>query len=251
MANVPCVNDCKTGAKIIFLYFNFRQGRQAVMVDVNKLLGSLLGSGAVSGFAGGLAGGLTSSMLTTKKGRKLGKNALKLGGVAAIGALAYTAYQRYNSQSTTSSLPQPPPGQLTQAPSGSAFMPAPDNTTAHEQLGLTLVRAMIAVARADGRLDQQESQAIFEKIQSLGLDSESQALLVEEIGHPVDMDEIVKSATTPEVAAEIYAASLLAVEVDTAAERGYLAMLAARLKLPAELVAELEKQVAAQRVTEQ
>jgi uncharacterized membrane protein YebE (DUF533 family) len=106
---------------------------------------------------------------------------------------------------------------------------------------------MIAVAGADGRLDAQESQAIFQKIQSLGLDSESQSLLVEEMGHPVDMDVIINSASSPEIAAEIYTASLLAVDVDTAAEKGYLAMLAARLRLPSELVVELGRQVEAQK----
>lgn len=91
------------------------------------------------------------------------------------------------------------------------------------------MRAMIAVAQADGRLDAQENQAVAQKIQSPGLDPESQNLLVKEMGHPVDIDAIVNSATSPEVAAEIYAASLLAVEDDSAAEISYLAMLAARL----------------------
>jgi uncharacterized membrane protein YebE (DUF533 family) len=215
------------------------------MIDMNKLLGQLLGSGAAGGFAGGLAGGLASSMLTSKKGRKLGTKALKLGGVAAVGALAYTAFQRYN-QVATSTLPATA-ADLTLAPPGTAFMPKENDDAANEALGLTLVRAMIAVARADGRLDTEESQSIFQKIQSLGLDSESQALLVEEMGHPVDMDAIVNSATSPEIAAEIYTASLLAVDIDTAAEKGYLAMLAARLRLPSELVVEIERQVAAQK----
>jgi uncharacterized membrane protein YebE (DUF533 family) len=72
-------------------------------------------------------------------------------------------------------------------------------------------------------------------------------LLVKEMGHPVDIDAIVNSATSPEIAAEIYAASLLAVEVDSAAEKAYLGMLAARLELPAQLVAELERQVETQK----
>jgi uncharacterized membrane protein YebE (DUF533 family) len=67
------------------------------------------------------------------------------------------------------------------------------------------------------------------------------------MGHPVDIDAIVNSADSPERAAEIYAASLLAVEVDSAAERAYLGMLAARLGLPAQLVEELERQVEAQK----
>ncbi len=133
------------------------------------------------------------------------------------------------------------------APIGSAFMPEENDQSGNSALELTLVRAMIAVARADGRLDAQESQAIFQKIESLGLDSETQALLVREMGQPVDMDAIVNSANSPEVAAEIYVASLLAVDVDTPAEKAYLSMLAARLQLPSELVAELDSQVAAQK----
>jgi uncharacterized membrane protein YebE (DUF533 family) len=35
------------------------------------------------------------------------------------------------------------------------------------------------------------------------------------MGHPVDMDAIIISASSPEVAAETYIASLLAVDVDT------------------------------------
>jgi uncharacterized membrane protein YebE (DUF533 family) len=66
------------------------------------------------------------------------------------------------------------------------------------------------------------------------------------MGHPVDVDAIINSTTSPEIAAEIYIASLLAIEVDNVAEKSYLSMLAARLKLPPQLVIELENQVAAQ-----
>ena len=128
-------------------------------------------------------------------------------------------------------------------------MPAPNDTAGRDVLGLSLVRAMIAAARSDGRLDAQESQTIFQRIESLGLAPDDQALLIAEMGQPVDMDAIVNSAASPEMAAEIYVASLLAVDVDTAAEKSYLAMLAARLQLAPELVAELHRQVEAQRET--
>jgi uncharacterized membrane protein YebE (DUF533 family) len=215
------------------------------MADMNKLLGQLLGSGVAGGFAGGLAGGLASNLLTSKSGRKMGKKALKTGGIAAVGALAYAAYQRYSTGKSTgdSVSSQTNEAELVPAPEGSAFMPAKNNPAGQEALGLTLVRAMIAAARADGRLDAQESRTIFQRIESLGLDPEDQALLVSEMGHPVDMDAIVNSADSPEVAAEIYLASRLAIDVDTAAEKSYLAMLAALLQLPPELVAELNRQV--------
>ena len=194
------------------------------MADMNKLLGQLLGSGAAGGFAGGLAGGLAGNLLTRKSGRKMGKTALKMGGIATVGALAYAAYQSYSTGKGTGdrTLPQTAEAELVPAPEGSAFMPAKNNTVGQEALGLTLVRAMIAAARADGRLDAKESQVIFQRIESLGLNPDDQALLVAEMGHPVDMDAIVNSATSPEVAAEIYVASLLAIDVDTAAEKSYL-----------------------------
>jgi hypothetical protein len=64
-------------------------------------------------------------------------------------------------------------------------MPAKNDAAGQETLGLTLVRAMIAAARADGRLDAKESRTIYQRIESLGLDPEDQALLVAEMGHPV------------------------------------------------------------------
>lgn len=220
------------------------------MADMNKVLGQLLSGGAASGFAGGLAGGLASSLLTGKKSRKLSKKVLKMGGMAAVGALAYGAYQRYNAGKTAApqaarhSTAEP----LVQPPQGSAFMPPPGDRSARQQLGLTLVRAMIAAARCDGLLDAQESQAIFQRIHSLDIAPEDRDLLVQEMGKPVDIDAIVASATTPEVAAEIYVASLLAIDVDTVAEKSYLDMLAARLQLPQDLVAELHAQVESETV---
>ena len=221
------------------------------MADLNKILEQFMGSGAAGGFAGGLAGGLTSSMLTSKKGRKLGKSALKMGGMAAVGAMAYGAYKKYSSSKTGTTQALPPQNDaanLQMPPQESSFLPAAGDQQGTENLGLTLVRAMIAAARSDGTLDAQESQAIFQRINSLPLGQEEKSLLIEEMGRPVNMDTLVNSATTIEIASEIYLASLLAIDVDTAAEESYLAMLAARLKLPAELVAELHKQVQMQAV---
>jgi len=89
-------------------------------MDINRLLDGFLGSGAgasVAGSAsqagtavkgalgnmpGGLvggaaAGGLVALLLGTKKGRKYGGAALKYGGMAALGGLAYKAYSNYKS----------------------------------------------------------------------------------------------------------------------------------------------------------
>lgn len=219
------------------------------MADLNRILGQLLNSGAASGFAGGLAGGLAGSMLTGKSGRKLGKKALKYGGMAAVGAMAYAAYKNYSANQGPAGPPLPAPGYappLDVPPPDSGFLPRQDDTQAREALGLTLVRAMIAAGRADGRLDAEESQAIFNRIQALDLAEDEKSLLIAEMDQPANMDAILRAATTPEIATEIYTASLLAIQVDEPSESNYLAMLAARLKLPRDLVTAIHQQVAAQ-----
>jgi len=67
------------------------------------------------------------------------------------------------------------------------------------------------------------------------------------MSHPADVSAIINSSTNPEIAAEIYAASLLALAFDNAAEKAYLAMLACKLQLPPELVTELEHQIETQK----
>ncbi len=209
-------------------------------MNAEKILSQLLSSGAASGLAGGLAGGLASGMLTSKAGRKLGGKALQLGGLAAVAGLAYTAWSRYR-QAGAAQPADLSPAQL--APAG--FLPAPARSDERSDLALTLLFAMIAAARADGKLDGPERRAIFEGVARLDLPETERSQLYAALERPADLEWLAKQATSPERAAEIYAASLLAIEVDTPAERGYLAMLAARLELPDELVTNLHGEAAA------
>ncbi len=64
----------------------------------------------------------------------------------------------------------------------------------------------------------------------LALSSEDKAFVGRAARAKLDIDAVAGAASTPEEAAEIYTASLLAIDVDNAAERGYLGMLAARLQ---------------------
>lgn len=63
-----------------------------------------------------------------------------------------------------------------------------------------------------------------------------------QLDRPVDIDSLVSAAQTPELGAEIYTASLLAIEVDSPAQRACLAMLAARLDLPESLVTSIHRE---------
>jgi uncharacterized membrane protein YebE (DUF533 family) len=207
--------------------------------DANKILGQLLSSGAATGIAGALAGG----MLVSKSGRRIGANAAELGGIAAIAGLAWMAYQRYRGGDPQASTAAPASSRAIAAATPSGFLPPRSDPEGAQALGITLIRAMIAAARADGKLEGREGEAIFRAVDSLELAADEKARLLDELGKPVDIDVLVTAAHTPEIASEIYAAALLAIERDTPAERAWLAMLAARLELEEALVAQLEGRV--------
>ncbi|ETR77609.1 hypothetical protein X566_08140 [Afipia sp. P52-10] len=197
--------------------------------------------GVLGGFGGGaLAGGLASVLLGSKKGRKLAGNALTLGGMAVVGALAYQAYRNWQA------------GQAPQAPAQASvpMLPPPHDTpfnpageTEQQSLSRNLLRAMIAAAKADGHVDATEQTNIFAEMDKMPLDADDKAFVIDELRKPLDIDSVARAARTPEEAAEIYVASLLAIDVDNAAERAYLDMLAARLKLDPKLVAHLHATV--------
>lgn len=68
------------------------------------------------------------------------------------------------------------------------------------------------------------------RVASLDLSGAERSELLSQLERPVDLHDLVAAAArTPEIASEIYSASLLAIDPDTPAERAYLAMLAARL----------------------
>ncbi len=105
---------------------------------------------------------------------------------------------------------------------------------------------MIAAAKADGKVDAEEKDAIFARLNAMDLSAEDKAFVFDELSAPLDINAVVDAADTPEHAAEIYAASLVAIEIDTPAEQAYLQMLAARLNLDADLVNEIHKAADAQ-----
>lgn len=215
---------------------------------LDQFLGGQNGKGAgefMRGAGGGaLAGGLAALLLGTKTGRKIGGEALKLGGMAAVGALAYKAYRDWQAGKEA---PAAPPEQqsvpMLPAPSGTPFNPSSER--GQQTLARHLLRAMIAAAKADGHVDAQEQGRIFAEMDKLPLGADDKAFVMDELRAKLDIDAVASGAATPEEAAEIYTASLLAIDIDNAAERGYLAMLAARLKLDDALVAHLQQTVAA------
>jgi uncharacterized membrane protein YebE (DUF533 family) len=218
---------------------------QSQFGDIARNIGTSL-SGHLGGIGGGaLAGGLAGILLGTKQGRKIAGTAATVGGMALVGALAYGAYRNWQSgrapaqdaRAQDSRVDVP----LLPAPRDTPFNPVSE--TEQQSLGLSLMRAMIAAAKSDGHVDATEQGNIFAQLDKLDLSAEEKAFVLDELRKPLDVDAIAHSARTPEQAAEIYIASLLAIDIDNLAERRYLATLALRLKLDEKLVEHLHATV--------
>lgn len=199
--------------------------------NIDQILNSLkTDKGMQSAGLGGLAG-LAAGMLLGGGAKKALGNVATIGAVAAVGGLAYKAWQSYQQNQGNRQLPAEP---------DDAFIPV--SQAGREELGKSMVRAMIAAAKADGSIDAAEKQRIFDKLGAMNLSAEDKAFVFDELGGPLDIDAVAMRGDTPEHAAEIYAASLAAITIDSQAERDYLGELARRMRLPAGLVAEIHAQ---------
>jgi uncharacterized membrane protein YebE (DUF533 family) len=192
---------------------------------------------------GAAAGSLITMLLGSKRGRKLGGSALKLGSMAAMGALAWKVYQDYQAQQTAKA-----PAQAANAPQPAA-LPAPatfDNLTGPqiEQHSQAMLAAMIAAAKSDGHLDERERGLVQLELQRLDADPATHRWVEQELSKPVEPRDVAALSTSPEMAAEIYLASVLVADETTTMERAYLDELARQLQLPAELKTQLEAKAA-------
>ena len=188
---------------------------------------------------GAIGGGLLG-LLLSGDARKIVGTGVQAGGAALIGGLAYKAWQDWKAGAA---VPDPAAVPMALAsPEGTVFMPS--DPVAADDLSTRLVQAMVAAAKADGHVTADERARIDAQLGTLGLGAEAQALITAELDAPLDFGRIAALARSEEEAAEVYAASLLVVDPEGAAERGYLSMLAARLKLDPGLVAHLHARAA-------
>ncbi|MEZ5871112.1 MAG: tellurite resistance TerB family protein [Nitratireductor sp.] len=196
--------------------------------------------------------GLAAVLLGTRSGRALTGTAVKLGGLAAVGGLAYKAYQNW--QGGGSAQVEAPPvdaresGSSTPAPRGQLLPPPQDTAFSHDEANgqdaaRIFLTAMIAAAKSDGQIDADEQKRIFGKLNEMETGAEGKAYLMEEMMAPIDVDRIAAMATTRERAVEIYTASCMAIVTDTDAERQYLDRLAEKMGLEKGLAALVEKAI--------
>ena len=203
--------------------------------DKGALGGLLGGSGGLgsllSGAGGGaLAAGAMGLLLGNKSARKIGGKAITYGGLAALGVLAYKAYGNW--QASQGTAPQTEPQTIDRIP--------PVQVEQHSQ---AILKALVAAAKADGHIDDRERELIEGEFHKISGDSGVQDWLKAELNKPLDPAEVARAASTPEMAAEMYIASVMLVDEEHFMERAYLDELAKQLKLEPGLKAELERQV--------
>lgn len=190
----------------------------------NDPLGGLLSGGA----GGALAAGALGLLLGNKKARKMGGNLAMYGGLAALGVAAYKAYNNWQTAQPGAPASQP---QTIDRLSGAQA----------EEHSQAILRALIGAAKSDGHIDERERALIDGEISRLGGDPELARWFNQELGKPLDPAEIASASRSPEMAAEMYIASVLVVDQDSYMERAYLQELARQLKLAPSLVTELEQ----------
>ena len=237
------------------------------MKDLNKMISGLSKSGFMSGMAGGAVSGVITNLAmgkSGKKSKKMGKTALKAGALAAVGGLAWKAYQNYNqskaggqvSQQNSAQTASPAyvysGGQQTatphqhsyERPTGQVFDYNHGSENRFEQIiedetsesgQMLILQAMISAAFADGHIDGDEQQRIYSQVENLQLSVEEKASLFDELRSPKTLEQIVAKVPDAETGIEIYAASLLAIDESQRASQSYLDQLAMRLMIPSEL----------------
>lgn len=108
-----------------------------------------------------------------------------------------------------------------------------------------LIRAMCNSAKADGRVDESEVEAILGQLGELEPDDEN--FLRNELQTPLDLDGFIRDIPS-NMGEQVYAVSLLSIEVDNINEEHYLSALAQGLGLDKNSVNELHDEVGAARI---
>lgn len=190
-----------------------------VLGDAERAVGGRdnLALGGLGALAGALLGG---------GGRSMG-GALGGGVMALLAAMAYKALQGTDAE---------PAG----IPVGLAEPKTDADRSELEQHAALILKAMINAAKADGQIDPGEVKRIVGKLQEDGIQENDQQFLIMELQKPMETEQLIAAGRGhQDVAAQIYAASLLAIEVDTPAEKAYLEQLADGLKLAPEVTQQI------------
>jgi uncharacterized membrane protein YebE (DUF533 family) len=229
------------------------------MADLQRLLGGMLASGMGGRSRRGPAFAASPFLGSRSSGMGGFRNMAGLGALAYLGYKAYQEYQKNNPGvgGAGATRTAPAAGRAGSAPTGAGTAsrdsgpslgerlggmlgmgtepaPEPEPATLDDAHAMLLIRAMIAAANADGEITPDERQRITSKLDQAGAGADERAVLERELENPRSVDQILRDVNDQETAEQVYLASRIAMEPDTAAERAYLDFLASRLEIPAD-----------------
>jgi len=217
---------------------------------IEQILGSFLRGSGASGsgdFAQMARDFLTKEQAGGMSGAKIGGigaaagavfgggigGAVKGGAMALLGTLALKAWRDHQAQQQgTAAADTEPTQDEIQALTGS-------------QTERLVLRAMIGAAQVDGHVDDAEMEKILGRMHDDEVTEEERRAAREEVQRPVDVEGLGAQVSRPEVAMEVYLGALMAVDIDSEAERDYFRRLAKALRLDAEVISRLHRMTGA------
>ena len=187
----------------------------------DKVGGDNLAAGGIGALLGALMGGSRSTTANTLGGGMMG----------LLGMMAYKALKGSMGGSAgaqaQASVPQ------------SYVQPSAQQQATDAEI---IITAMIDAAKADGQVDADEFQRITSSLQKNGLGQDGMNYVIQKLQGPMETSKIVAAVNgRPELAAQVYSASLMAINVDTDAERQYLSKLGRAMGLSDEVMARIEQ----------
>ncbi len=185
---------------------------------------SSAGSGNQGGgvFGGGQTGGGTSG---GSAGGSIGQqNSGSTSGGGGLGDLLGKALKELGRSQTG--------GKQAPAASNNPFDQTPQQTQiSQNDQSAIYIRAMIQAGLSDGRIDDKEQQAILQKVGNMG--QEEQNFIRSEIARGLDVNGLIHSVPRG-IEEEVYAVSLMAIQLDNRTEAQFLDAVAKGLRITQE-----------------
>lgn len=175
--------------------------------------------------------GLTKAVVNSEAGRKLTAQA-KSKGTALFNRFLNKGAEAPVIDDSATLVPSAPEPAALAAPTAEA---AGSGETA-----LLVMRAMIAAAAADGRIDQDERERILGTLTRAGIDGEGVKVIEAELDRPATATDLATAVKTPEQAVQVYTAARRIITPNTVEERVFLAHLSAALGLDPKVVAQID-----------
>lgn len=184
---------------------------------------------------GAIASAVLLGLLGTKSGRSLTGSALKIGGLAALGAAAYRGYQNWKTDNAENAFG------VNKSQTDLVHESKVDST---DQRSMLIINALVAAANADGHVDENEVRILRHELIEMHLGEDLASRVEEVLDNPLSVNDLADLVGNQQQAAEVYLASRLIIDENSSnQERGYLNDLTSELGISPEFRAHLEQQI--------